>query len=680
MTSRYLSILAVSGGLFLTAAPAFGLSTEVSPTQLQAQATATKASLEPGRLTQPVTDDAAVLSTGELSEIEAAIQQVSRTKGKSVRVVFLRSFGQYTPSEWVDKAVAANGSNTAVLAISPDERLYNVGGGEEWTQDEIDAMNQAAYAQLTSMNWSSAALNGVNAVGSSGGASSGDGAGGGAGWLAGGLGVAALAGGGVYAATRKGTKKQQAEQIESAKALDPADTDSLGRLPTPTLEELARDALVSADDSITQGKQELELATAEFGADRVRPFTSAMNEATTTLQRAFSTHQKLYDAIPETEPEKRAMLVDIISSAGRAEQALRDKTTEFNEMRGVLMRAPEEVDKVLARTVDIRARLEPARATLEQLRGEYPEQMLESIVDNVDLAAASLDEAEKALGEARQIAQQPAGRQGALLDTLAAATRAVNVSDTNLAAIEHAEDNIRAARANLPALISEIRGELRDIEQVKGARSQGAPIDVASLDAVSAKAQRMLAEMGNRGDTDPLALYQELTSMDAEIDAALDRAKGIAGDQSRALQLFDQQMQVAGAQIQRAEDLILSRGRIIGSRARTLLAEAKRQYAQAHQLRVRDTRAAIDAARAATDTARRAESAANDDMRRYQAARNRQTADSLASAVLWGSVLSGGFGGGGFGGGFGGGGYGGGFGGGGGGFSGGRPSNRGGTF
>ncbi|WP_085956656.1 TPM domain-containing protein [Corynebacterium fournieri] len=192
MTSRYLRILAVSGGLFVATAPALSFATEAPPAQLQAQATATKASLEPGRLTQPVTDDAAVLSADELSEIEAAIQQVSRTKGKSVRVVFLRTFGQYTPSEWVDKAVAANGSNTAVLAISPDERLYNVGGGEEWTQSEIDRMNEAAHAQLAEMNWFSAALNAVNAVGSSGGASSGDGSG--AGWVAGGLGVAALAG------------------------------------------------------------------------------------------------------------------------------------------------------------------------------------------------------------------------------------------------------------------------------------------------------------------------------------------------------------------------------------------------------------------------------------------------------------------------------------------------------
>nr|WP_288870114.1 TPM domain-containing protein [uncultured Corynebacterium sp.] len=661
MTSRYLRVLAVGGMLFL-AAPASGF----AETPALAQGVATETTVQPGLLTKPVTDDAGVLTDGERAEIEQAIQQVSQSQGKSVRVVFLRTFGDISPSDWVDQAVAANGSNTAVLVISPDERAYNVGGGEEWTQAEIDRMNDAAYAQLSQHNWSQAALNAVESVdGSS--SSNSDGAG--AGWVAGGLGVAALAGGGMYAAARKGSRKQQAKQIASAKALDPADTDSLGRLPTATLEEVARDALVSADESITQGKEELKLATSEFGAERVRPFTSAMNDATRTLQRAFSTHQKLYDAIPETEPEKRAMLVDIISSSGKAEQALRDKTAEFNDMRGVLMRAPDEVDKILARTVDIRARLEPARATLAQLRETHAPEMLSSIVDNVDVAQASLDEAEKALNDARSLAAQPAGRQGALLDTLAAASHAVEVSDTNLNAIEHAEENIRAAKTNLPALIDEIRAELRDVETVKGAREQGARIDVAALDAVSAKAQRMLDAMGTRADTDPLALYEELANMDAEIDDALDRARGVAGDQARALQLFDQQMQVCAAQIQRAEDLIRSRGRIIGSHARTLLAEAKRQHAQALQLRVRDTRAAIDAARTATDTARRAEQAANDDIRRYQAARNRETADSLARAVLWGTLLSGGGGGGG---GFGGGG--------GGGFSGGRPSNRGGTF
>ena len=214
-------------------------------------------------------------------------------------------------------------------------------GGDEWQQSEIDAMDKAAYDKLVDEDWAGAGLAAADAAVSGGGGS-------GAGWAAGGVGVLALAGGGAWAVNRRNSKKRGAAQLESAKQLAPGDTDSLGRLPTNTLEELARESLVAADESITQGKSELKLANDEFGADRVRPFTAAMNQATSTLQRAFHTHQKLYDAIPETEPEKRAMLIDIISSCGEAEQALQAKTEEFNQMRGTLMRAGEEVDKVRA--------------------------------------------------------------------------------------------------------------------------------------------------------------------------------------------------------------------------------------------------------------------------------------------------------------------------------------------
>ncbi|WP_066524442.1 TPM domain-containing protein [Corynebacterium bouchesdurhonense] len=690
MKNRFLRLLiaapALGGGLVLSAAPAaFALSLGDAPfsptTRIEAQAAGT--ATRPGLLTQPVTDDAGVLSPGDVSAIESAIQKVSAEQRKSLRVVFVDSFGGVTPATWAQQAADANGPNTAVLAVSPSERGYAVAAGEQWTQSQVDAMDAAAYEHLAREDWAGAAVAAADAAASGrtgapagGSGSSGSDSGNGAGWVAGGLGVAALAGGGIYAASRRDGKKTQAKQLESAKALDPSDTDSLGRLPTPTLEQVARDALVSADESITQGKEELRLATSEFGAERVRPFTAAMNQATSTLQRAFRTHQRLYDAIPETEPEKRAMLVDIISSAGQAEQALRDRTHEFNEMRGVLMRAPEEVEKVRARTIDIRARLEPARRTLDELRQRYSEEMLGSISENVGIAAASLDEAEKHLDQASRIADRAAGQQGGLIDELSAATRAVDISDTNLAAIEHAEDNIRTAQSNLAALRREIEDELREIEQVKGATRQGARIDTRALDEVSAAARQVLATADARAEKDPLALYTELTDVDARIDQQLAVAKGVAGDQSRALQLLDQQLRVAVAQIQGAEDLIRSRGRIIGSHARTLLAESKRQFAEAQQRRVSDTRSAIDFARAATETARRAAQAANDDIDRYRAAQNRQTANSMAQAVLWGSLLSGGFGGGYHGGGgFGGGG---GFSGGGGGFGG--PSARGGTF
>lgn len=653
MYSRYLRILAAAS---LIAAPV------LLDAPAHAQAPAASA---PALLTAPVTDDAGVLTDAERAELEQAVNNVSKEKHLSLRIVYVDSLGGMTGQQWAEQAVAANGANTGVLVVSPSERGYGVFGGDEWQQSEIDAMNDAAYDKLVDEDWAGAGLAAADAAVSGGGS--------GAGWAAGGVGVLALAGGGAWAASRRNSKKRGAAQLESAKQLAPGDTDSLGRLPTATLEELARESLVAADESITQGKNELKLASDEFGADRVRPFTAAMNQATSTLQRAFHTHQKLYDAIPETEPEKRAMLIDIISSCGEAEQALQAKTEEFNQMRGTLMRASEEVDKVRARTIDIRARLEPAAARLAELRERHTEGMLASLADNVDVARESLDEAEAQLEQASQLAAKPAGQQGPLIDVLASATNAIDVADHNLAAIEHAEDNLRNAQTNLPALIQEIRDELAEIEQVKGSTQQGANIDVGALDRVAAAAREALDAVGNRAETDPLALYTELSDVDARIDAELDRAKGAAHDQSRALQLFDQQMRVATSQIQSAEDLIRSRGRIIGSHARSLLAESQRQYAEAHRRRVDDTRNAIDYARAATDTARRAHQAAKDDVDNYRAQRNRQTASDVARAAMWAAIFSSGGGGGHRGGG--------GFGGG-GGFSGGGGGNvsRGGTF
>ena len=662
MNSRYLRIVAtaplIAGALLIdapmTAAHATPPTPDAPPVLAQAVDTATA----PGKLAQPVTDEAGVLSEAELASVKDAVTKVSQEKHLSLRVVYASSLGNLTGPQWAEQAVAANGANTAVLVVAPDEGAYGVFGGNDWAQKDIDAMDAAAYEKLTAKDWAGAGTAAAEAAisGKGGSGSGGSDGGSGAGWAAGGVGVLALAGGGAYVASRRNAKKQNAKQLESAKALTPGDTDSLGRLPTPTLEQVARDALVAADESITQGKEELQVASAEFGAERVRPFTSAMNQATSTLQRAFHTHQKLYDAIPETEPEKRAMLIDIISSCGKAEEALKAKTDEFNAMRGTLMRADEEVNALRARTIDIRARIEPAKATLEELRSRHNEGMLHSIDDNVDVAESSLAEAEKQLSEASALAAKPAGQQGALIDVLATATQAVKVADTNLAAIEHAEDNLAKAQHNLPALIKEIEGELREIDQVKGSTQQGARIDVASLDAIAAQAREALSQMGDRAETDPLALYTELTDLDGRIDAELDRAKGVANDQSRALQLFTQQMQVATTQIQSAEDLIRSRGRIIGSHPRSLLAESQRQYAEAHQQRTSDTRGAIDFARAATDTARRAYQAAKDDVDHYRSQQNRQTAGDIARAAMWGAILSGGFGGGGGGGGFSGGG------------------------
>ena len=662
----------------LAAAPLFvgGALLAVAPVAQAAAPSVSVQALQPSLLTTPVTDEAGVLTAGEVSQVEDAIAQVSAQKGRSVRVVFLDSFAGTPPSEWTEQAVRANGPNTAVIAISPNERAYSVTTGEQWSSAEADAIDQAAYAKLVQSDWAGAALAAVEAAGSSGGTGSGSGGGEATGLIAGGAGLAAVAGGGYWAVSRRKNKQHREAQVASARELAPGDADSLNRLPTATLDAVAQEALVTADESVQQGQEELRLATSEFGGDGVGGFTAASKWPTSALLRGFRTLQALHDAIPETEPERRAMLIDIITSARTAEASLRAKTEEFNSMRGVLMRAPEEIEKVMQRTVDLRSRLEPAKQQLAALREQYPAQMLHSIDGNVELAAESLDEAEAQLDKARGLATRPAGEQGPLLDVLSAATRAVELSDHNLSAIEHADANIRTAKENLSSLIQEIRDEIEQIAQLKGARAQGADIDVAALDRVSATAREAIANIGDRDTTDPLSLYADLSDVDAQLDAEIERAEGAAHDQSRALTMFDQQMQVATTQIQSAEDMIRSRGRIISSQPRTLLAQAQREYAEAQQRRTSNTREAIEYARQATTTARRAIQAAKDDLDQYRRAQARDTANSMAQAVLWGSILSGGgnrggsFGGGGFGGG-------GGFSGGGGG---GGMTTRGGTF
>ena len=174
------------------------------------------------------------------------------------------------------------------------------------------------------------------------------------------------------------------------------------------------------------------------------------------------------------------------------------------------------------------------------------------------------------------------------MDILRGAQRTVEVADKNLGAIEHADTNIRTAKTNLPALIQEIEDELREIEQLKNEREHGARIDIAALDSISARAHEELGAVGNRGETDPLAVFTELTELDADIDEEIDKARGAATDQQRKLQLLDQQLQVAAAQLQSAQDLIESRGRIIESQARALLAEGSRQYAEAQNNRTKN--------------------------------------------------------------------------------------------
>lgn len=646
---------------------------------------------EAASIKDKVTDEAGVLSDSEKAELEDKISALQQEHHVVIFVVFASSLPESAES-YAGEIVQAKGPNSAAYVVGVDDSTIGVQTGKEWPRGRLDAMYDAAYAKLadgrqfgpSALALVDAAATGSAGSSSSSGAADSDGSGGL--WLAGGAGALALAGGGIAVASRRKTKKDSAATLESARQIEPGNTAQLDRLDMATLEKLAQEELVSTDESIRRGKEELDIAVAEFGPERTRPFTRAMNHSTLTLQKAFQLQQKLKDNLPETTAERRQMLVEIISSCGQADDALDEQAADFARMRDLLMNAGSKLDELTRRVVDLRGRLPQARATLSTLGGSYSEEVLSSIADNPEMAEVSLTEAEKLLERGRSLQSQPAGQQGPLVGYIRDAEHALEISDRLLNGVENAENSITAARDNLPALIDEVEEEIAEAQHLEQrGKAQGSTADWAALEELLARAREALRAAREQGQGDPLGQYTALTAIDGELDQQLDTVRETNATRERQIVLYRQQMAAAESAIQAAEDLLSSRGRVVGPDARVALADATRLFAQAQNSASKDLRAALNYSRDAASAAQTSLNRAKEDLEAYRRQEQRRQATDAAGNILTGMVLgqilgggsSRGHHGGGFGGGFSGGG---GFGG--GGFSGGGGGGgfRGGSF
>lgn len=620
---------------------------------------------EAASLTDKVTDEAGVLSSSEKSELEDKISALQQEHHVVIFVVFASSLPEGAES-YAGEIVQAKGPNSAAYVVGVDDSTVGVQTGKEWPRGRLDAMYEAAYAKLSDgRQFGASALALVDAAasgssGSSSGAADSDGSGGL--WLAGGAGALVLAGGGIAVASRRKTKKDSAATLESARQIEPSNTAQLDRLDMATLEKLAQEELVSTDESIRRGKEELNIAVAEFGPERTRPFTRAMNHSTLTLQKAFQLQQKLQDNLPESTAERRQMLVEIISSCGQADDALDEQAADFAKMRDLLINAGSKLDELTQRTVDLRGRLPQARTTLSTLRGSYSEEVLSSIADNPEMAEVSLTEAEKLLSRGRDLQSQPAGQQGPLVGYIRDAEHALEVSDRLLKAVENAENSITAARDNLPALIDEVEEEIAEAQHLEQrGKAQGSPADWSALESLLAEAREALSAARQHGQTDPLGQYTALTSIDSRLDEQLDTVRETNATRERQIALYRQQMAAAESAIQAAEDLLSSRGRVVGPDARVALADATRLFAQAQNSASKDLRTALNYSRDAASAAQTSLNRAKEDLEAYRRREQRRQATDAAGNILTGMVIGqilggGSSRGGGFGGGFGGGG------------------------
>ncbi|ARU46543.1 TPM domain-containing protein [Corynebacterium silvaticum] len=635
----------------------------------------------PQKYTKPVTDATGTLTKAQIEEISTAISEFQKAHRRQIRVVFVHTFDGLTPEAWTKKAVESNGgANVAVYALALDSHEFGIDAGAQWP-DSLDNMYNAVYDKLQQQDWAGSALalvanaDNTSSASPAGGSSASTQADGqSAAWLgAGAVGIAGV-GGGLWVWSRRKRKADDQAVLEQGRAIEPGDATSLAQLPTPALETLAQEELVSTDESIQRGKEELSIAVAEFSAERTRSFNRAMNESTTTLQRAFQLKHQLDTTSSMDQLERRSLLIEIISSCGTADAALDAEAANFAELRNLLVNAPQQILKLTQSTVDVSARIPVAEQTLSELKAKYSPTMIASIEHNAEMAKVSVAEAERCLDTAGEIQNRPAGEQSGMADAIRGAENALTNAEKLIVAIEHAESTIMTAQTGIPALIAEIDAEIAEATQLREqGMQQGTQLDWDSLDNAVTHAREAVRQAQSQGTVDPLGTWSALTDADTHLDDQLDIVRKTTTDHARQLQLFNQQFSAASASVQAAQDFISTRGRVIGAEARTKLADAQRLIALAQQAQGQDLRTATTHARQAGASARASLDKAQRDVDRYQQRNNNSSGGTgaLVAGMVLNEILSNGRRGG-FGGGFGG------FSGGGGGFSGG--GFRGGSF
>ncbi|MED5813049.1 TPM domain-containing protein [Mycolicibacterium sp. 050232] len=632
----------------------------------------------PLRLATQLTDNAGVLSTAQRGNVQRAIDRLYDDRHIKLWVVFTQDFARQNPVGWAQNTMRLSdfGDDDVLLAVATVDRAFAFQVPDTVTSSARadDIRRNSVTPALRRDDWAGAAIaaaNGLNSEPESPAAPS-------VSWpgmlIA--LGVVLVLAGLLWWWSRRRRAKRRHAEFEAAKRVDPTDANALASVPLEALDELSRSIVVDVDNAVRTSEAELELAVEEFGVKRTEPFSAALANAKTALAQAFTVRQTLDDDAPETPLQQRQLLTQVVVSAARADRELDAQSQAFEQLRDLVINAPSRLDAMTQQMVDLTARIDPSRQTLDSLHTQFDASALTSVATNVDTAKERLAFADRNITSARGLVSRPATDQTALVDAVRSAESALDQARTLLDAVDSAASDINRALAGLPAAVTDIQA---GIDQANSLLAQPGTPQADKLGAARDAAKKAADDATANGKADPLGTFTRLTKADAELDQLL---AGVHEQQEAAERLaraLEQALFTAQSRIKAVSDFIETRRGSIGPEARTRLAEAQRQLQAAEAKRAQNPNEAVAHANGASTLAAQAQGLANDDVRAAQRSYTSQYGGgggsdmgAVLGGILIGNILRGG---GGFGGGFGGG-YGGGFGG---GRSMGRPTSYGGS-
>ncbi len=336
---------------------------------------------EPVDVTGPITDRADALGA-DAPRVRQALDAFYRETGHQLFVVYVRSFDGLTGQEWAARTAERSGLGRAdvLLAVALEQRSYGYDAdAEEFSDADLERVDREfVLPALREDDWAGAATGaaeGLAEVNTDSGIPWG--------WVVGG--VAVVAGLGAYGVHRVRRRYDHTHPVvdEHGAPVDPA-----AILDDDELEAAAAAALVEVDDAVQTSAQELGFAEAQFGTEATAEFRHVVEDGRARLREAFALRQRLDDAEPETDAERRTLQSRILQLCREVDDALDAQVERFDAVRDLQARAPEALAALEPRLYELAARLPTVAATLESLRSTHSGSALSAVADNVTRAEA----------------------------------------------------------------------------------------------------------------------------------------------------------------------------------------------------------------------------------------------------------------------------------------------------
>ena len=377
----------------------------------------------------------------------------------------------------------------------------------------------------------------------------------------------------------------------------------------PALQRQANILLVRVDDAVSASEDELGFAIAQFGEDKTREFSAAIEDAKRRLAEAFALQQRLDDVIPDSATQKRDWNLRIIHLCEGARDALAVYQRQFDGLRSLEKDAPANLAAVRRAIAAMTARLVAAERTADELKDTYESSAIASVGDNVVRARQLLTEA---TGVAEAAATRLAdGRGDGAADVIRDAEDKVGDAARLLGAIDTAAATLGTASDAASALLASTRSSATEARAARDGAAD--PDSAAALNDALVQVDHVIGELSApRKRTDPVAELNRLRDANATLDTALASARNQQRRLDAARTALTGALVAARSQIATTADFIDTRRGGIGPEARTRLAEARRLLVVAEA--ESDPVTALDTARASATYSRDADALARYDV------------------------------------------------------------------